>query len=107
MDLLEVKTVKHCLDIVTTDAYDEEVTSSWENCLDEVFQNTDADLAGQSVKVIAFRGSSDVIMAECSWKKRKLRVSIDSLDFKNLSSKQKLWLRAYLQWQGKGWGVYV
>ena len=64
MDLLEVKTVKQCLNIVTTDAYDEEVTSSWENCLGEIFGDAEADLAGQPVKVIGFCGTTEVILAK-------------------------------------------
>ncbi len=107
MDLLEVRTVKQCLDIVTTDAYDEEVTSSWENCLNEIFSDAEAELAGQSVKVVGFCGTTETILAKCRWKKRHLRVTIESLEFKNLNSNQKLWLKAYLKWQSQGWAYYA
>ena len=39
-----MKTIKQCIDTVTTDAYGDEVVSSWENCLEEVFENVEADL---------------------------------------------------------------
>ena len=107
MELKDAKTVKQCLDIVTTDAYQEEITSSWENCLDEIFQSTEAELAGQPVKIVGFNGVSETVLATCRWKKIKLRVTIDSLVFKNLTKSQKLWLRAYLKWQGQGWGYYA
>lgn len=107
MDLLAVRTVKQCLDIVTTDAYEEEITSSWENCLDEIFSGAEAELAGQPVKVIGFCGTTEIILAKCRWKKTKLRVTLDSLEFKNLNSNQRLWLRAYLEWQSQGWAYYA
>ncbi len=107
MDLQDLKTIKQCIDTVTTDAYGDEVTSSWENCLDEIFGDARAELAGQPVKVIGFCGTTEVALAKCRWKKNNLRVTLDSLEFKNLSSNQKLWLRAYLKWQSKSWAYFA
>ena len=103
MDLLEVRTIKQCLDIVTTDAYDEEITSSWENCLDEIFSGAEAELVGQPAKVVGFCGTTETVLAKFRWKKNKIRVTIDSLNFKSLNPNQKLWLKAYLKWQPQGW----
>jgi hypothetical protein len=107
MDLLEVKTIRQCIDTVTTDAYGDEITSSWENCLDEIFDNVEAELAGQRVRVIGFCGTTEVVLAKCRWKRNNLRVTLDSLNFKNLKSNQKLWLKAYLKWQAEGWAYYA
>jgi hypothetical protein len=107
MDLLEVKTIKQCIDTVTTDTYGDEITSSWEDCLDEIFDNVEAELAGQPVKVIGFCGTTKEILAKCRWKKTILRVTLDSLTFKNLNANQKLWLKAYLKWQSQGWTYYA
>lgn len=107
MDLQDVKTIKQCIDTVTTDAYGDEVVSSWENCLEEVFENVEADLVGQQVKVIGFSRTSEAILARCRWKKRKVLVTLDSLDFKGLNSNQKLWLKAYLKWEAQGWAYYA
>ena len=106
LNLQDVKTIKQCIDTVTIDAYGDEVASSWENCLKEIFYQADAKLVGQHVKVIGFCWTSDTVLAKCRWKKNKLRVTLDSLEFQNLNSNQKLWLRAYLKWQSQGWGYY-
>ena len=107
MDLQELKTIKQCIDTVTTDAFGDEVTSSWDNCLDEIFGDAEAELAGQPVKVIGFCGTTEVVLAKCRWKKNNLRVTLDSLEFKNLNVNQKLWLKAYLKWQSQGWAYYA
>ncbi len=105
MNLQDVKTIKQCIDTVTIDANGDEVVSSWENCLEEIFSG--AELAGQPVKVIGFCATSDTVLAKCRWKKNNFRVTLDSLEFQNLNSNQKLWLKAYLKWQSQGWGYYV
>lgn len=108
MDLYEVRTVEQCIDLATTHAYgDDELTSSWENCLTEMFEGVEAELASQTVKVIGFTALAGAVLAICRWKKNKLRVTLDSLEFKSLNTAQKLWLRAYLKWQRQGWGHYA
>ena len=98
-----MRTIKQCIDAVTVDAYGDEVTGSWENCLEEIFGGAEAELVEQPVKVVGFCGTSGLILAICRWKKKKLLVTLDSLEFKNLNTNQKIWLRAYLKWQGQGW----
>jgi len=108
MDLLKVKTVKQCIDLATVDAYgDDEVATAWETCLDEVFSGVNAKLAGQDVNLEGFDSLSGMVLARCRIGKRKIRVTLDSLDFLDLTAPQRIWLKAFLRWQGQGWGCYA
>ena len=107
-DIFGAKTVSQCIEIATLDASsDEEVAMSWENCLDEVFTGTHALLAGQKVKVKGFDAQSGLVLACCRFQKRKIRVTLDSLNFLELTDSQRLWLRACLKWQNQGWAYYA
>ena len=108
MDLFKVKTVSQCIDLATVDAYgDEEVAMGWQSCLEEVFEGALAELAEREVKIEGFDTLSGMVMARCRFKKKKIRVTLDSLDFSNLNAMQKLWLKAFLKWQGQGWAHYA
>lgn len=108
MDLMKVKTVDQCIDIATVDAHDDdEVAVGWETCLDEVFADAKAQLAGMDVKIEGFHSSAGSVLAKLRIKKRKIRVTLDSLDFVNPTAPQKIWLKAFLKWQGQGWGHYA
>jgi hypothetical protein len=108
MDLFKAKTVKQCIDLATIDAYgDDEVAAGWETCLDEVFSGVKAQLAGQDVKLEGFDSLSGMVLARCRFGKRKIRVTLDSLDFLDLTAPQRIWLKAFLKWQEQGWGSYA
>jgi len=46
-------------------------------------------------------------VARCRIKRRKIRVTLDSVDFVALTTPQKIWLKAFLKWQEQGRGYYA
>ena len=108
MDLFKAKTVRQCIDLATVDAHDDsEIAIGWETCLDEVFADAHAQLAGQDVKLEGFEAPAGTVVARCRIKRRKIRVTLDSVDFVALTTPQKIWLKAFLKWQEQGRGYYA
>jgi hypothetical protein len=108
MDLMKVKTVNQCIDIATVDAHDDdEVAGAWAECLEEVFSEAKAQLAGVDVSIDGLDTLNGSVLVKCRFKKRKIRVTLDSVDFVAPSSPQKIWLKAFLKWQGQGWSHYA
>ena len=107
-DLFKAKTINQCIDLATMDANgDDEVATGWENCLEEVFDGVEVMLMGQNIEIEAYEAISGVVLARCRFKRRKVRVTLDSLDFADLSAPQKIWLKAFLKWQDQGWSHYA
>ncbi len=105
MDFIEVKSISQCIELATVDAYgDDEIAMGWETCMDEIFNGIHAILGEQTVKIENFEALGGIVLVRCRIKRRKVSVTMESLDFVVLSAPQKLWLKAFLKWQGQAWG---
>lgn len=83
------------------DAYgDEEIASGWYECLNEVFSDVEkVKLFGEEVDFcgIDFFRDHDVI-AVCRKKRKKAKVTPDSIELINPTKPQKIWMEAWIKW---------
>ena len=102
-DLLEemrgCKTVRACIDLALTDAYGEdEQAVAWLTCIETMFGRfKHFRLLGADVKLVRFDLRNHDVVAVCQQGSRKARVTLDSLEFPDLSPVERLWLRAWKQ----------
>ena len=101
MDCNEVKKVNDCWDIATVDAYDEyEIASGWFECLTEVFDDIEnVKLFGEKIEFcgVDFFRDHDIV-AVCKKKRKKVRVTPDSIELINPTKSQKIWMKAWTEW---------
>ncbi len=97
----ELKTVDECTESATIDAYsDEEAAGGWLTCIEEVFEGVhEVRLGDETVRLNGFDLSGLSVVAVCKKGKKHIRVTLDSLEFINLTKVQQLWLDAWNQWQ--------
>lgn len=97
----ELKTIDECIESATIDAYvDDEAASGWLTCIEEIFGDVDNVLLGDEVIMLeGFDLSGLSVVACCRKGKKRIRVTLDSLEFINLTKAQKLWLDVWKQWQ--------
>ena len=97
-DLLNVKTVNDCIEIAEVDAYDEgERVQGWLNCFEDIFnEKQTVEVFGEKVNLIEFDLFSDYMIAICEKKKKKAKITLDSIKFINATNIQKLWVKAYI-----------
>jgi len=102
-DLLEemrgCKTVRACIDLALTDAYGEaEQAVAWLTCIETMFERfKHVRLLGTDVRLVRFDLRNCEVVAICQQGSRKARVTLDSLEFPDLSPVERLWLRAWKQ----------
>lgn len=100
-DYEDVETIEECREMATIDCCDEyEQASGWLNTLLDVFcEVKKVKIFGEEVK---FKGLDLVneftIVAVIEKKKKEAKVTLDSLEFINLTKAQKLWLEAWSDW---------
>lgn len=95
------KTTQDCFDVATVDAYgEEEQASAWLACIEEKFGKFKTVLVlGEEVKLKKFDlSNSSAVVAVCEKAKKSVKIAFESLDFPNLSSKEKLWQKAWKEW---------
>ena len=93
------KTVQACIDLALTDAYGEaEWAVAWLTCLETMFERfKHVRLLGADVMLVRFDLRNHDVVAVCQHGSRNARVTLDSLEFPDLSPVEQLWLRAWKQ----------
>ena len=97
----DAKTIEECTEMATVDCYDDyEQASGWLACLDDLFAEVkQVNVAGEVVKFKKFDLVHDTtIVAICEKNKKKIKVTLDSLELINPTQAQELWLEAWLAW---------
>jgi hypothetical protein len=100
-DLLEemrqCKSVQACIELALTDAYGpDEQAVAWLTCIETMFSRfKQVNLMGNHVQLVGFDLNHETIVAVCRHGKRKARVSLDSIEFPELTPVEGRWLKAW------------
>lgn len=98
-EMRQCKSVQACIDLALTDAYGEdEQAVAWLTCIEEMFSRfKQVKLLGNDVALVGFDLSNHAVVALCRQGKRNARVTLDSVEFPELTPVESLWLRAWKQ----------
>lgn len=98
-DVDNVKSVKECIEMATMDAYDEdELLSGWNCCFDDLFSDIQkVKLFGEEVNFGGIDFEHNSLVAICEKGRKKIKVSLDSVELIEPSKAQKLWLKAWIE----------
>lgn len=102
----KLETIDECVESATVDAYsDDEAANGWLTCIEEIFEGVDKVMLGDElVQLEGFDLSGLSVVARCRKGKKRIRVTLDSIEFINSIKVQKLWLAAWNKWQkDQGW----
>lgn len=96
-EMLQCKSVQACIDLALTDAYgEEEQAVAWLTCVEEMFgRHKQVRLMGNDVTLVGFDLRNNDVVAVCKQGKRRARVTLDSIEFPELTPAEQLWLRAW------------
>lgn len=96
-EMRHCKSVQACIDLALTDAYgqDEEAVA-WLTCIDAMFSRfKQVKLMGGDVTLVGFDLSDHTVVAVCRQGKHKARVTLDSVEFPELTPVEQRWLQAW------------
>jgi len=99
-EMQQCKSVKACIELALTDAYGEyEQATAWLTCIEEMFGRFDrVNLMGEEVALQGFDLENDpVVVAICRKCKRRARVTLESVEFPDITPIETRWLNAWKQ----------
>lgn len=99
-DWEDARTVEECCEMATVDCYDEyEQASGWLTCISEVLDSIkQVKVAGEAIRLKGFDLAGETtVVAVCEKNKKKIKVTLDSIELINPTPAQALWLRAWLE----------
>ena len=100
-DLLDAmrrcRSVQACIDLALTDAYGaEEEAVGWLTCIETMFGRfKEVQLLGNPVQLIKFDLDRHCVVAVCRQGQKKARVTLDSIEFTDLTPIESRWLEAW------------
>ncbi len=103
-EMRQCKSVQACIELAVTDAYGEdEQAVAWLTCIEEMFSRfKQVKLLGNDVALVGFDLSNKSVVAVCKQGKRKVRVTLDSVEFPELTAVEGFWLRAWKRFSAEG-----
>ena len=96
-EMLECKSVQACIELALTDAYgpDKQAVACI-TCIETMFSRfKQVNLMGNDVQLVDFDLYHETIVAVCRQGKRKACVSLDSIEFPELTPVERRWLKAW------------
>ena len=99
-EMQQCESVKACIELALADAYGEfEQAAAWLACIDEMFGRFDRiRLLGEEVALQGFDLENELaVVAICKKGKRLARVSLDSVEFPEITPVEARWLTAWKQ----------
>jgi hypothetical protein len=106
-DLLEemwkCKSVQACIDLALTDAYGEdEEAVAWLTCIETMFSRfKQVKLMGNDVALVGFELRDHTVVAVCRQDTGKARVTLDSVEFPELTAVEARWLKAWKRFSAR------
>jgi hypothetical protein len=102
-EMRQCKSVQACIDLALTDAYGaDEQAVAWLTCIEEMLSRfKQVKLMGNDVALAGFDLSNHAVVAVCRQGKRKVRVTLDSIEFPELTPVEKRWLQAWKRSSGE------
>jgi hypothetical protein len=100
-EMKRCKTTEECIEVATIDAYGvEEQATSWLTCFETLFEKIGQVKAlDQEVELERFDLANErAVVAVCRKGYQIAWIALESVEFKKLSAKEKLWLKAYKKW---------
>jgi hypothetical protein len=96
-EMRQCKSVQACIDLALTDAYDEnEQAVAWLTCIETMFSRfKQVKVMGNEVALVGFDLSNHAVVAVCRQGKLKARITLDSLEFPELTPIEARWLQAW------------
>jgi hypothetical protein len=96
-DMQQCKSVRACIDLALTDAYGEgEEAVAWLTCIETMFERfKQVRLLDANVSLLGFDLERHAVIAVCRKGTRKVRATLDSIEFPGLTPIERLWLRAW------------
>ena len=96
-EMRQCKSVQACIDLALTDAYGEdEQAVAWLTCIEEMFSRfKQVKLMGNDVALVGFDLSNHAVVAVCQQGKRKAQVTLESVEFPELTAVEARWLQAW------------
>jgi hypothetical protein len=96
-EMRQCKSVRACIDLALTDAYGEdEEAVAWLTCVETVFGRfKQVKLLDEDVTLVGFDLNRHAVIAVCRKGNRKLRATLDSIEFPELGPVERLWLQAW------------
>ena len=100
-EMRQCKSVRACIELALTDADgEEEQAVSWLTCIETMFgRYKKVQLMGSEVALVGFDLRRHDVLAVCQLGKRKARITLDSIEFPELTPLEQLWLKAWRAWQ--------
>lgn len=96
-EMRQCKSIQACIDLALTDAYGaDEQAVAWLTCLEEMFSRfKQVKLMGSDVVLAGFELRNHAVVAVCRQGKRNARVTLDSVEFPELTPVEVRWLQAW------------
>jgi hypothetical protein len=96
-EMQQCKSVAACIDLALTDAYGEdEQAVAWLTCIETMFARfKQVQLMGSDVTLVGFDLNDHTVVAVCRQGKHKARVTLDSVEFPDLTPVEQRWLQAW------------
>ena len=96
-EMMQCQSVRACIDLALTDAYgEEEEAVAWLTCIEAMFgRYKQVRLMGHDVALVGFDLRHHGVIAVCQQGKRRARVTLDSIEFPELTPVEQLWLKAW------------
>ena len=92
----QCKSVRACVDLARTDAYGEEEAVAWLTCIETMFGRfKQVKLLDENVTLVGFDLNRHAVIAVCRKGNRKVRATLDSINFSELGQAERLWLQAW------------
>jgi hypothetical protein len=96
-EMRQCKSVRACIALALTDAYGEdEEAVAWLTCIETMFGRfKQVELLGEDVTLVGFDLNRHAVIAACRKGNRKVRATLDSVNFPSLTPAERLWLQAW------------
>jgi hypothetical protein len=96
-EMRQCKSVAACIELALTDAYGpDEQAVAWLTCIETLFSPfKQVKVMGDEVQLVGFDLNNETIVAVCRQGKRKTRVSLESVEFPELTPVEARWLKAW------------
>jgi len=102
-EMRQCRSVRACIDLALTDAYgEEEEAVAWLTCIEAMFdRHKQVRLLGNDVALIGFDLRHPDMVVVCQQGKCIARVTLDSIEFPELTPVEQLWLKAWQRFSAR------
>ena len=102
-EMRHCRSVRACIDLTLTDAYgEEEEAVGWLTCIGAMFgRYKQVRQLGNDVALVGFDLRHHDVVVVCQQGKRRARVTLDSIEFPELTPTEQLWMKAWQRFSAR------